>query len=116
MFEDSHLTPQPTPYPTSEPTKIPQGSIEIVNSSDTWVIEYVYISDTNSSQWGDNQLDTGEIIDKLSNRIFDVDTGSYDVMIGDDFGNQYYQYNVFVEPWTTVSLTYDGSSFEISIK
>jgi hypothetical protein len=111
MIDDPNPTPYPTAEPTAEPTIIPQGSIEIVNISSTWVIVSAYISETNSSEWGDDQLGA-DVIMPLNSRTFDVNPGLYDVMIYDDFGEEFYIFDVSVDSWSTVSLYYNGNEFE----
>jgi hypothetical protein len=81
----------PTPIPpTNPPAPQPAGgtaSVQIVNQSGTTIC-YVYISPSTDTQWGDDQLGSGNVIaagDSFT--ITDIPAGTYDFRADDCSGN-----------------------------
>lgn len=82
----------PTPRPTQvRPTATPEAeagpvSLEVVNDSgeDIWAI---YISPSDSSQWGDNWLGGDRLPDGESYTFTDIEPGTYDLRADDGFNN-----------------------------
>lgn len=81
--------------------------IELTNSLDSWDITGIWISPSDSSQWGDNHLSD-------DNTLYDGDTytaylqpNTYDIYVEDDSGDTYTKWSV--------SLGESGYSWDISL-
>jgi hypothetical protein len=62
-------------------------SLTLVNNSSSTVC-YVYISPTTEDTWGDDQLGSTETISSGSQRVFNVSSGTYDLLAEDCDGNE----------------------------
>ena len=90
--------PQPTARPTevSVPTKVPPtaapatggaaATLTVINDTDT-EIWYVYISPSDSSDWGDDWLGDNKIVPGDS-YTFELTEGTYDLMAQDEEHNE----------------------------
>ena len=77
------LTPEPTAALENTPAAVLANFQFTVKNRSSHQVCYVYISPTDSEEWGDDRLSSGETIPTGSTRTFDVSAGTYDVMIRD---------------------------------
>ncbi|NLF00388.1 MAG: hypothetical protein GX601_05350 [Anaerolineales bacterium] len=79
-------TPAPTVQPTSAPSPVPQGaSIEISNESDVDVY-YIYISPSDSGEWGEDWLGDQVLPAGGATTIYGVPEGTCDIKAADQAG------------------------------
>ncbi|MFO8184872.1 MAG: hypothetical protein R6U39_11985 [Candidatus Aegiribacteria sp.] len=97
------------------------GTVRIVNDTGGYDIWYIFISPTNNDNWGDDWLDSDEILSSGSSVSFNVPDGVYDIRLIDEDEDEYVRWNVDVDgPYTwNVTLSdlgeYDmGSSETVS--
>ncbi|MBN1487289.1 MAG: serine/threonine protein kinase [Anaerolineae bacterium] len=88
----SFLTPDATPPPSSEVgTKPTETSVApslgganlTINNQSPYNICYVYISPEDSESWGEDQLGDQAMISPGESRSFEMDPGTYDVLLKD---------------------------------
>ena len=85
------------------------GHIEIFNDTTTYEIRIVYIRESGTINWGSDWLGS-DIIEPGETVTFDVDPGTYDVQVIDDWSDSYQESDVYVSAGITVTLIYDGFS------
>jgi len=82
------------------------GAIRIYNDSNIFTIEEVYLMPSSESGWGEDDL-YGEIgPDEYS--TWTVTPGYWDVMVVDDWGDEFYSYSNYIDYDELLSLTYTG--------
>ena len=72
------------------------GSIRIVNNTGGYDIWYVQISSTYDDEWGDDWLDSDEVISSGSSVTFSVPNDIYDIRLEDEDEDDYIRYVVDV--------------------
>ncbi|MCD4847319.1 MAG: hypothetical protein K8R76_03925 [Candidatus Aegiribacteria sp.] len=72
------------------------GSIRIVNNTGGYDIWYVQISSTYDDEWGDDWLDSDEVISSGSSVTFSVPNDIYDIRLEDEDEDEYIRYGVDV--------------------
>ena len=88
------------------------GCIKIANESEYFVIEEVYISPSDSLTWGDNLLvdangDTHYI--EAGNTVsWTCDPDSWDIMVVDDYGDEFTVFNQYIQLDETYIFHYTG--------
>jgi len=82
------------------------GAIEILNDSDTFIITQVYLSPSNSSDWGDDDL-TGNI-NPGNSQIWTVVPAYWDIWVVDDWGDNFYSYQNYINLDETSTFSYTG--------
>jgi len=82
--------------------------LTIHNESDTTIC-FVYISPAYASDWGEDRLDSDEVIHAGRSRSWTFEAGSYDILLQDCSGDTLQDYrDVHLE--AMVSFTYDGNA------
>jgi len=72
------------------------GWVQVVNSS-SYTIGYLYISPSSSSDWGPDQLGSYVIDPGETFTVYDIEVGSYDIMVQDlDHGELASTYGEYV--------------------
>ena len=71
----------------SETTAGANTSIFMVTNDSSEMICYVYISPSNWDDWGDDRLDSDEVINAGRSRAWDLSPGNYDVLLLDCSGD-----------------------------
>lgn len=97
------------------------GTVRIVNDTGGYDIWYIFISETSNDDWGDDWLDSDEILASGSSVSFNVPNGVYDIRLIDEDEDEYIRWNVDVDGQYTWNVTlsdlgeYDmGSSETVS--
>jgi hypothetical protein len=80
------------------------GRLEISNDTGSYEFYFVYISPADSDSWGDDWLGSEETISPGYSRSFNLDNGSYDVMVEDEDGDTYTFWNVGVSGTVSMSV------------
>lgn len=105
--------PQPTEaHPTATPEAEETGSLEIINNSsiDVW---YVYISPSDSDEWGEDWLGSDTILAGESYTITGIEPGTYDLKAEDSEHNTLVtEMGVEIEGEMTWTLTDVGGGGE----
>ena len=83
------------------------GSIRIVNNTGGYEIWYVQISSTYEDSWGDDWLDSDEVISSGSSVTFTVPNGVYDIRLEDEDEDEYIRYGVEVNGSYVWNVTLD---------
>lgn len=82
------IPPTPVPPTIAPPTVAPSGEAELVLENASGIpVCFVYISPTESDEWGENWLATDEVVRSGHRRTFGVPEGSYDLIARDCDGN-----------------------------
>jgi hypothetical protein len=63
--------------------------VKIVNGLGSWDIEYVYISDTEEDDWGQNSLPMNVILAPGDSIEIAVGAGTFDIQVVDEDGDTY---------------------------
>ncbi len=79
--------------------------LEITNDTGSYSFYYVNISSSSSDSWGDDKLGSSETISAGDTRSFRLNSGTYDVKIEDEDGDEYIFWDVEVSG--TVGLNVD---------
>ncbi|HDS74518.1 MAG TPA: hypothetical protein ENN56_03160 [Firmicutes bacterium] len=74
-----------------EPTRV-----RITNGLSRWSIHYVYISSTSSSSWGDDQLNSDQVLSPGASETWTLSAGNYDLRVKDEDGDMYTRRGVCV--------------------
>jgi hypothetical protein len=82
------------------------ATIEITNGTGSWDIYYIYISPSTSDSWGDDWLGS-EIMSPGDTWEFTVQSGTWDIKLVDEDGDEYIRYNVPVSGTYTWYATLD---------
>lgn len=72
------------------------GRVNITNDTGSYDFWFVKISPSSSDSWGDDWLGETEVISPGSTRTFQVNNGTYDIMIEDEDRDTYTFWNVAV--------------------
>lgn len=73
------------------------GSIRIVNDTGGWDIYFIYISPSYDDSWGDDWLDSDEILYSGNSVTFNVTNDIYDIRIIDEDDDEYIRYDIDVD-------------------
>ncbi len=82
------------------------GAIRIYNDSSIFTIEEVYLEPSSNVQWGNDDLD-GDI-DPGESCTWTVTPGYWDVKVVDDWGDEFFSYNNYIDYDELLSLSYTG--------
>ncbi len=83
------------------------GSIRIVNNTGGYDIWFVFISSTYEDSWGDDWLDSDEVISSGSSATFRVPNDIYDIRLVDEDEDEYIRYEVDVSGSYVWNVTLD---------
>ncbi|MFC1898335.1 hypothetical protein ACFLYJ_02060 [Candidatus Cloacimonadota bacterium] len=83
------------------------GEILIFNDSYYYYIEEVYLSPSEDTTWGDNDL-TGGDIGPSEWVSWYVSPGYWDILIVDDYGDEFYYFDVYIYIEDTYWIDYYG--------
>lgn len=81
------------------------GTVRIVNDTGGYDIWYIFISPTNNDNWGDDWLDSEEILPSGSSVSFNVPDGVYDIRLIDEDEDEYVRWDVTVNGQYTWNVT-----------
>lgn len=81
------------------------GTVRIVNDTGGYDIWYIFISHTSSDDWGDDWLDSDEVLPSGSSVSFSVPDGVYDFRLIDEDEDEYIRWNVNVDGQYTWNVT-----------
>lgn len=73
------------------------ATLEITNGTGEWDFNYVYVSLSSSSSWGNNQLEEDEYLLPGDSVEFEIQDGTYDLKIIDEDGDSYTRWSVAIE-------------------
>jgi hypothetical protein len=82
------------------------GEIEIWNNSSGFYIYYVWLSPSSDDDWGDDDLQG--IIGPGYSVVWKVTVGDWDILLEDDWGDQFDSYNNYIAPETRTTFEYTG--------
>lgn len=82
------------------------STVEITNTTGSWDIYYVYISPSTSDSWGSDWLGS-DIMSVGDTWEFTVSSGTYDIKLVDEDGDEYILYGVPVSGRFSWSVTLD---------
>lgn len=81
------------------------GTVRIVNDTGGYDIWYIFISPASSDNWGDDWLDSDEVLPSGSSVSFDVPDGVYDIRLIDEDEDEYIRWDVSVAGQYTWNVT-----------
>lgn len=83
------------------------GTVEIINDTGGYDIYYVYISPSYSDSWGDDWLNSDEILPSGSSVAFSVTNDEYDIRLVDEDDDEYIRYGVTIDGYYEWYVTLD---------
>ncbi len=83
------------------------GTVEIINDTGGYDIYYVYISPSYSDSWGDDWLDSDEVLPSGSSVAFSVTNDEYDIRLVDEDDDEYIRYGVTIDGYYEWYVTLD---------
>src|SRR5690349_3490082 len=83
------------------------SDLRVTNSSSTYTLAHVYITQHSSSVWGPDQLSPNVLLPGESAK-WSVDPGSYDVWVTDTTPYDAYAFGITVSSSSTTTLYFDG--------
>ena len=83
------------------------GTVEIINDTGGYDIFYIYISPSYSDSWGDDWLDSDEILSSGSSVAFSVSNDEYDIRLVDEDDDEYIRYGVTIDGYYEWYVTLD---------
>lgn len=98
----SGSSPAPVPVPTT-------GQFKLVNNT-TGTVYSLYLSPSNSSTWGVDQLGASVVLSGSSWTVYNVPGGSYDTRIVFTSGNYWDRYGIIISNGYTTTLTLSGTA------
>ncbi|MCK5116609.1 MAG: hypothetical protein KAR44_08400 [Candidatus Aegiribacteria sp.] len=83
------------------------GTVEIINDTGGYDIYYIYISPSYSDSWGDDWLDSDEVLPSGSSVAFSVSDDEYDIRLVDEDDDEYIRYGVTIDGYYEWYVTLD---------
>ena len=69
-------------------------TLTIVNDLGLYTIHYVYVSSSGSNSWGSDRLGAVNVLDPGESVTLELPTGTYDIKIVDEDGDEYFRWNL----------------------
>lgn len=106
-WDDYEVTEKVKPGKTVEVNiKGDAGEIAIWNNSNIFYVEEVYLSPSSDPSWGDDDLD-GDIWPG-GTVTWKVTTGYWDILVVDDWGDEFVSYDNYIDQEETLTFEYTG--------
>ena len=69
-------------------------TLTIMNGLGSFTIYYVYVSPSGSNSWGSDRLGTGNVLRPGDSGTLELSTGTYDIKIVDEDGDEYFRWDL----------------------